>query len=181
MKIHAKIAQSGSPLVPTDVQRTSVVNMVTRHLKPKSSESMKTAVSICDRSASDSTRNIKRGKKMPRHIVVYDKELKNTPEFQPLYSKWAGIRTRRFPISEEFEQFLFFYNWSMANGYEAGARLRLLDESKPYGPYNCIWEPAAMRPEWTAEEMERISKWNKTVNLFRIHFGLEPFPVGGDL
>ena len=117
---------------------------------------------------------------MPRHQITYGEDLKNTPEFQFLYSKWLCMRKQRLPHDEAFAQFKPFYNWSMANGYEAGATLKRLDESKPYSPANCFWAPATERTTWTEEEKARIAKWNETVNPIRIHFGLEPFTEKGE-
>lgn len=116
---------------------------------------------------------------MPRHEVVYDPELKETPEFQTLYHKWCRIR--KLPHSHEFNYFMDFYEWSMAEGYTSGASLKLLYEDKPYSPENCLWvhrKPES--PSWTEEEKEQISRWNKTVNRIRVHYGMEPFEQKGD-
>ena len=181
MIIHAKIAQSDSLLVPIVAQRMSVANMVARHGKPRSKESIKTAESMIGRSVSASTRNIERGVKMPRHKIIYDEDLKNTPEFQALYSKWKAMRNHQFPLSEAFEEFLTFYNWSMANGFASGARLVRVDDRKPYGPDSCVWvQPKKMQHEWTTEEKAWIAKWNKTVNRLRRYFGIETFDYEGD-
>ena len=112
---------------------------------------------------------------MPRHRVVYDKDLKETPEFQFLYNKWRQVL--RHPYNDAFYEFMDFYNWSMSNGFVLGAKLTLIDTSKPYSPSNCAWMPPKERvPDIHGEEREAaIAKWNETVNRFRIHYGMKPF------
>lgn len=116
---------------------------------------------------------------MPRHEFVYDKELKATPEWNPLYDKWGSIRKR--PHSEDFELFQDFYNWSMANGFVIGARLKLLDAGKPYSPDKCRWmRPGTEQNEYSALQKQQIANWNRAVNRLRVHYGLEPFPEKGE-
>ena len=110
---------------------------------------------------------------MPQHEVVYEKELKETPEFQTLHNKY-----RNTPIKEGFGDFRAFYDWSMANGYYWGAKLERYDTSQPYSPENCFWCAPKSAPlhNYTEQEKQQIVKWNETVNRFRVHYGLEPFP-----
>lgn len=116
---------------------------------------------------------------MPRHRFAYDKDLKETPEWQPLYNKWKSVL--RLPHSDAFYEFMGFYNWSMANGFVLGAKLKLIDESKPYGPDNCLWAPPVDEvPVLTQKDREWMSLWNKTVNRLRVHFGMEPFAEKGE-
>ena len=111
---------------------------------------------------------------MPRHVFTYDPALKETPEWQSLYNKWAWLRKHR--RGDAFAQFQDFYDWSMANGFVIGARLKLLDESKPYSPDNCLWmHPVLEQPVYTEEDKQRISKWNEAVNRIRVRFGMTPF------
>ena len=118
---------------------------------------------------------------MPRHNLVYDKNLKSTPEWGELYNKWIWMRKSGSQYSVAFAQFMDFYNWSMANGYAIDARLKRLDEKKPYAPDNCLWvHPEEERSGYTAEQKAWIAKWNKTVNRIRRHFGIETFDYEGD-
>lgn len=111
---------------------------------------------------------------MPRHEVVYDKDLKETPEFQQLYNKWNWIRKHN--QLDQFEKFMDFYNWSIENGFELNAKLKRLDNSKPYIPENCVWIAPKLKPTTNAEEeKEWIALWNKTVNRIRVHYGMKPF------
>ena len=116
---------------------------------------------------------------MPRHRDIYDKDLKETPEWQFLYGQWAKMR--KLPHSKLFDRFLDFYNWSMANGFAIPAKLRLVDESKMYSPANCLWvHPADNQHSFSAEQKESIEKWNKTVGRIRAYYGLEPLEQKGD-
>ena len=112
---------------------------------------------------------------MPRHRVVYDKALKETPEWKILYNRYFNIGSQRY--KDIFATFLEFYDWSMANGFVLGAKLVRRDPTKPWTLDNCRW---GMPPEkkstlWGDEQREAIDKWNKTVNRIRIHYGLTPF------
>lgn len=110
---------------------------------------------------------------MPRHQVIYDKTLKETQEWKFLYNKWRWVLKQ--PHSEEFKKFPTFYDWSMAKGYMTGAKLERLDATKPFSPKNCLWvHPAIKQRPYTEEDMEMISRWNKTVNRIRRHFGMPP-------
>lgn len=112
---------------------------------------------------------------MPRHQVVYDKELKETPEWKFLYNKWRWLLKQ--PHSEEFDNFPTFYEWSMVKGYAAGAKLERKDPSKPYSIKNCLWEqPAPQQKGYSEEDKAWIKSWNKTVNRIRRHYGIKPLP-----
>ena len=116
---------------------------------------------------------------MPRHLEIYDQEFKETPEFKYLYHKW--VRIRKLPHSKRFERFLDFYKWSMANGFVMSAKLRLLDESKPYSPANCRWErPADRKPFYSDEDKAWMARWNEAVNRIRVYYGMEPLEQPAD-
>lgn len=111
---------------------------------------------------------------MPRHQVVYDKNLKETQEWQFLYNKFRKLLKQ--PHSEDFNNFLAFYGWSIANGYTIGAKLERRDESKPYSFQNCLWVQHETKRAYTEEEKEWIKLWDKTVSIIRIHYGMQPLP-----
>ena len=111
---------------------------------------------------------------MPRHTFKYPPEIRETPVGKHLYGVWLRIRMKRSP---EFENYTDFYAWSMANGYREGTLLQLLDEEKDYSPDNCVWRPANTDGRFFGEAArEWVAKWNKTVNRFRVYYGMEPFP-----
>lgn len=112
---------------------------------------------------------------MPRHKDIYDKDLKETPEWKFLYAKWCLIRKSQY--GKEFERFNDFYSWSLANGFVMSAKLTRLDKSKPYSPENCQWIPhAAKQIVFSEEDRQWIAKWNKAANRIRRHYGMKPLP-----
>lgn len=113
---------------------------------------------------------------MPRHSITYPKDIKETPDGKHIYGVW--VRIRRMKRTTKFADYIAFYEWSMANGYQEGALLKLLDEAKPYGPDNCVWRPATTKDHICGEAArKRIAEWNRTVNRIRVHYGMKPFPV----
>lgn len=114
---------------------------------------------------------------MPRHEHTYEKHMTQTDEGKALYGIWKRIRR----YAEEgglFSEYPDFFDWAMSHGYELGLRLRRLDENLPYGPKNCTFNPAdPLYKRHTIEERVQINEWNRTVNLFRKHFGMKLFEV----
>lgn len=109
-----------------------------------------------------------------KSFCKYDPKMKEHPAFSPLYNKWLSLRSSGY--RHDFAQFFDFFEWSLVHGYEAGAKLVRIDESKPHGPHNSQWIPPKNEaPSFRPEDKEWISKWNKAVNRIRVHFGMEPF------
>ena len=102
----------------------------------------------------------------------YDPEIRNTEHGSKLYSAWRHLR--RHPHCEEWESFLHFYTWAMQSDYSLGARLRLLDENKPYCPENCTWYVHQYEEDDPLPPAEWAEIWNKTVNRIRKHYGMPP-------
>ena len=102
----------------------------------------------------------------------YDEALKETPEWQYLYSQWQRMGKWR---GEGFTQFIGFYTWSIANGFVLGARLEKLDDGDLYRPENCRWVCSEREdPIFHKAELESIMRYNETVEKIRSYFGMEP-------
>jgi hypothetical protein len=50
------------------------------------------------------------------------------------YYSWRGIT-----VCEEWQQFLPFYTWAMANGYQEHLTIDRIDVDGNYEPGNCCW------------------------------------------
>lgn len=115
---------------------------------------------------------------MPRHRTIYDKSIRETPDFKPLYDRWQKIKKEG--LHPDFAEFPKFFKWSIKHGFVPGAHLIRLDNSKPYGPKNCKWNVACHKDQghiYGDEQREWIKKWNETVNRIRKHYGMEPVEV----
>lgn len=114
---------------------------------------------------------------MPRHPDPYPKHMTVTDEGKSLYGIWRRIRknTDKYCCFAEYPK---FFNWAMDHYYVYGSRLRRYDESQPYTPDNCTFEPADPdRKEMTLELRKLANNWNRTVNVIRVACGMEPFEV----
>lgn len=73
------------------------------------------------------------------------------------YDRYGG---RGISVCEEWkEDFMNFYNWSMANGYEDGLSIDRIDVDGNYEPSNCRWIPL------------KEQHWNTSQNVFLEHNG----------
>jgi len=67
-----------------------------------------------------------------------------------LYSLSAMQRLERIynklPANHGWRNYQAFQVWAISAGYHNKAKLRLIIEGMPYGPYNCSWDPPRKRP-----------------------------------
>lgn len=97
-----------------------------------------------------------------------------------LYSKWR--KSVKDDCDPAFKNYLVFYDWALSSGYQPGMRLVKLNPYEPYSPENCVWEwmrSPLIIPGGEDGKQEFCNRWNKTVNVFRRHYGLRPFPIEG--
>lgn len=59
-------------------------------------------------------------------------------DVERLYGRWKVLRKD----GHDFESFDAFVKWSGENGCEYHARLKKIDENRPFGPDNAYWKPA---------------------------------------
>lgn len=115
--------------------------------------------------------------KMARHAVTYPKHMTVTDEGKSLYGIWRRVRKNTDKYCP-FIEYPSFFNWAMDNYYVLGSRLRRYDESQPYSPNNCTFEPADPECRCITPELRRMAnEWNRTVNVFRKACGLKLFDV----
>lgn len=100
----------------------------------------------------------------------YDPALRTSEHGARLYQTWRKIK--RLPHCEAWEDYPTFYKWAIKE-YELGAYLRLKDESKPWGPRNCVWQGHGEKKRNDVPD-DFVEKWNTSVNRIRKYCGLEP-------
>lgn len=111
---------------------------------------------------------------MPKEVDGRKNRPQMPPERKSLYTKW--VNTPKESFCPEWQTFQPFYDYWMAQGYVLGERLHRLDPLKPFGPDNCVMRQEIGRQYFANEEKNWMIGWNRTVNVIRRYYGMEPFP-----
>lgn len=60
-------------------------------------------------------------------------------------SNYPNYGARGIEVCNEWQDFEFFYDWSMANGYKKGLSIERIDVNGNYEPSNCEWIPRPLQ------------------------------------
>lgn len=88
-----------------------------------------------------------------------------------LYNRYGG---RGIKICDEWlNDFMAFYNWSMANGYQDDLTIDRIDNNKGYSPDNCRWVTMLEQAQNTSKNVnitykgktQTISAWSRETGI----------------
>ena len=112
-----------------------------------------------------------------------------------IYNRYGG---RGITICDEWlNDFMAFYNWSMANGYQDNLTIDRIDNNKGYSPDNCRWVTMLEQAQNTSKNVnitykgktQTISAWSRETGIpqntisrrFKLFDDLEIVFYKGDL
>ena len=112
-----------------------------------------------------------------------------------IYNRYGG---RGITICDEWlNDFMAFYNWSMANGYQDNLTIDRIDNNKGYSPDNCRWVTMLEQAQNTSKNVnitykgktQTISAWSRETGIpqntisrrFRVFNNLDIVFYKGDL
>ena len=112
-----------------------------------------------------------------------------------LYNRYGG---RGITVCDEWaKDFMNFYNWSMANGYQDNLTIDRIDNNKGYSPDNCRWVTMLEQAQNTSKNVnitykgktQTISAWSRETGIpqntisrrFRVFNNLDIVFYKGDL
>ena len=94
-----------------------------------------------------------------------------------LYKRWVAMKNRckdsnlknyggrGIAICDEWEEFIPFMNWALANGYDDGLIIERIDVNGDYCPENCIWTSMSKQ----AENLGAIFNGTVTKDDYKFH------------
>ena len=116
--------------------------------------------------------NVKHGKCHTRLIRIYHNMKQRCYDTKTKNYKKYGARG--IDVCKEWrDDFITFYNWSMANGYQDNLSIDRIDGSKGYSPDNCRWVTVEVQNNNTSRnhrityknETHTVAEWAKIYNL----------------
>ncbi len=79
----------------------------------------------------------------------------------PNRREWKNYGGRGIKLCPEWDNFLNFYEWAMANGYDDSLTIERKDVDKGYEPDNCCWIPMKEQALNRTNSLELIYKGRK--------------------
>ena len=77
-------------------------------------------------------------------------DLRHRPEFSHLYISWKRFR-RKGALAPEWEDFRPFFEWAIAEGWKAGAKIFRIRYKLPASPRNCYLDFVDREPSFLSE------------------------------
>lgn len=108
-------------------------------------------------------------------VPKYDQKIMKSEIGEQLYAKWGRIH-KSGSCSEEFMNFMDFYNWAIKVGYKPCQTILRYDSDEPYGPENCFFTDTSEKQSYLSDSGIRasIERFDATVAKIRKACGMEP-------
>lgn len=124
-----------------------------------------------------------------RSKTFHNMHLKHGCSGERLYSIWKGMRKRcrnenashyehygerGISVCDEWNDYLVFRQWALANGYNDGLTIERKSVNKDYCPENCTWIAAEHQPENTRKTIRlTIYGKEKPIGQWADQFGIK--------
>lgn len=104
-------------------------------------------------------------------------------------SRYENYGGKGIKVCDEWQEFLPFYEWAIANGYQEGLTIERIDVNGNYEPSNCTWitmeEQAKNKTNTTFLTYKGVTKrlveWAKEYNIDRNNLRTRIFKCGWDI